>query len=89
MDRLGTELPKTWGICFEMEAAGLMNSFPCLMFRGICDYADTHKNKRWQAYAAATASTFAKELLRVVLKQEVVNTRAACKFATCFLQARK
>lgn len=43
-------------ICFEMEAAGLMNNFPCLVIRGICDYADTHKNKRWQPYAAAVAA---------------------------------
>jgi nucleoside phosphorylase len=33
-------------LCFEMEAAGLMDSFPCLVIRGICDYADSHKNKR-------------------------------------------
>jgi nucleoside phosphorylase len=25
-------------LCFEMEAAGLMNYFPCLVIRGICDY---------------------------------------------------
>ncbi|KAF2677849.1 purine and uridine phosphorylase [Lentithecium fluviatile CBS 122367] len=30
---------------FEMEAASLMNSFPCLVIRGICDYADSDKNK--------------------------------------------
>lgn len=53
-------------LCFEMEAAGLMNDFPCLVIRGICDYADSHKNKRWQNYAAATAAAYAKELLRVV-----------------------
>ncbi|KAI8309019.1 hypothetical protein K4K59_009491 [Colletotrichum sp. SAR11_240] len=35
-------------LCFEMEAAGLMNNFPCLVIRGICDYADAHKNKQWQ-----------------------------------------
>lgn len=34
-------------LCFEMEAAGLMNHFPCLVIRGICDYSDTHKNKDW------------------------------------------
>jgi nucleoside phosphorylase len=50
-------------ICFEMEAAGLMNSFPCVVIRGICDYADSHKNKRWQPYAAATAAAYARELL--------------------------
>lgn len=33
-------------ICFEMEAAGLMNDFPCIVIRGICDYADSHKNDR-------------------------------------------
>ena len=40
-------------LCFEMEAAGLMDNFPCLVIRGICDYADTHKNKRWQPYAVS------------------------------------
>lgn len=50
-------------LCFEMEAAGLMDNFPCLVIRGICDYADSHKNKRWQRYAAATAAAYAKELL--------------------------
>ncbi|KAH0422634.1 kinesin light [Colletotrichum camelliae] len=50
-------------LCFEMWAAGLMNSFPCLVIRGICDYADAHKNKQWRPYAAATAASFGKELL--------------------------
>jgi nucleoside phosphorylase len=34
-------------LCFEMEAAGLINRFLCLVIRGICDYSDTHKNKEW------------------------------------------
>jgi nucleoside phosphorylase len=50
-------------LCFETEAAGLMSDFPCLVIRGICDYSDSHKNKKWQKYAAATAAGFAKELL--------------------------
>ena len=50
-------------LCFEMEAAGLMDTFPCVVIRGVCDYADSHKNKRWQPYAAATAACYAKELL--------------------------
>lgn len=53
-------------LCFEMEAAGVMNTFPCLVIRGICDYADSSKNKRWQNYAAATAASYAKLLLRYV-----------------------
>jgi len=52
-------------LCFEMEAAGIMNSIPCLVIRGICDYADSHKNKLWQEYAAATAAAYAKLLLSV------------------------
>jgi nucleoside phosphorylase len=60
-------------LCFEMEAAGLMNSFPCLVIRGICDYADSHKNKRWQPYAAATAAACAKEVLSVIPPAEVVK----------------
>jgi nucleoside phosphorylase len=63
-DQLNSELGGV--LCFEMEAAGLMNSFPCLVIRGICDYADSHKNKKWQPYAAATAAAYAKELLSVI-----------------------
>lgn len=50
-------------MCFEMEAAGLMNQFPCLVIRGISDYSDTHKNKQWQGYAAMAAAAYAKDLL--------------------------
>jgi len=64
-------------LCFEMEAAGLMNRFPCLVIRGICDYADSHKNKQWQGYAAATAAAFAKELLNIIPPTQVVSTRTA------------
>jgi hypothetical protein len=70
---LRDRLRKDLGIlCVDMEAAGLMNEFPCLVIRGICDYADSHKNKRWQPYAAATAAAYAKELLSIILAQEVV-----------------
>ncbi|KAF6814604.1 nacht and ankyrin domain protein [Colletotrichum sojae] len=50
-------------LCFKMEAAGLSNTFPCLVIRGICDYSDSHKNKEWQGYAAMTAAVYAKDLL--------------------------
>jgi nucleoside phosphorylase len=62
-DRLSAELDV---LCFEMEAAGLMNYFECLVIRGICDYSDSHKNKQWQEYAAATAAAYAKELLMII-----------------------
>ena len=64
-------------ICFEMEAAGLMDNFPCLVIRGICDYSDTHKNKSWQPYAAATAAAYAKELLGIIPSIQVDKTPTA------------
>lgn len=63
--------------CVEMEAAGLLNDFPCLVIRGICDYADSHKNKEWQGYAAAGAAAYAKELLLVVPINQIDNTPTA------------
>ncbi|KAB8237936.1 uncharacterized protein BDW43DRAFT_296928 [Aspergillus alliaceus] len=53
-------------LCFEMEAAGLMDELPSLAIRGICDYCDSHKNKQWQGYAALAAAAYAKALLSVV-----------------------
>ncbi|KAH7317051.1 hypothetical protein B0I35DRAFT_354645 [Stachybotrys elegans] len=53
-------------ICFEMEAAGIMDSLECLPIRGICDYSDSHKNKASQDYAAATAASYARELLETI-----------------------
>ena len=72
-DKLSAELGGV--LCFEMEAAGLMNSFQCLVVRGICDYADSHKNKRWQPYAAGTAAAYAKEVLSAIPPAEVAEAR--------------
>lgn len=56
-----------------------MNSFPCLVIRGICDYADSHKNKRWQPYAAGTAAACTKELLRLIPAVDVMKIQTATK----------
>ncbi len=61
-------------LCFEMEAAGLVDNFPCLVIRGICDYADSHKNKQWQEYAAATAAAYTKEILSVIPASQIAKT---------------
>ncbi|KAM0340546.1 hypothetical protein ACHAPQ_001072 [Fusarium lateritium] len=58
-------------LCFEMEAAGLMNHFPCIVIRGICDYSDSHKNKEWQGFAAMIAAAYAKDLLYQILPSKV------------------
>jgi nucleoside phosphorylase len=75
-DRLAHDL----GIlCFEMEAAGLMDQVPCLVVRGICDYADSHKNKQWQEYAAGTAAAYTKKLLSCVPVQATkINSTYTC-----------
>ncbi|RKK80893.1 hypothetical protein BFJ68_g17682 [Fusarium oxysporum] len=50
-------------IAFEMEGAGVWDNFPCIVIKGACDYADSHKSKVWQRYAAATAAACAKAFL--------------------------
>jgi hypothetical protein len=50
--------------------------------RGIYDYSDSHKNKKWQHYAAATAAAYAKELLSEIASvddHESQCLRAWCK----------
>lgn len=74
-DKVSAELGGV--LCFEMEAASLMNGFPCLVLRGVCDYADSHKNRQWQAYAAGTAAAYAKELLLVIPAEKIAETRTA------------
>ncbi|KAL3439708.1 hypothetical protein BJX65DRAFT_300929 [Aspergillus insuetus] len=58
-------------LCLEMEAAGIMDELPCLVVRGICDYADTHKNDDWHYYAAAVAAAYCRALLCKVNALEV------------------
>ena len=62
-------------LCFEMEAAGLMNHFPCLVIRGISDYCDSHKNKEWQGFAAMMAAAYAKDLLQQITVRNVEAER--------------
>lgn len=57
-------LAKAYNIVgFEMEAAGVWGLLPCLVVKGVSDYADGHKNDTWQGYAAAAAAAAAKTLL--------------------------
>ncbi|KAJ0415293.1 hypothetical protein BJY00DRAFT_327116 [Aspergillus carlsbadensis] len=84
-DRIGAELG---AIGLEMEAAGIMDSFPCIVIRGVSDYADSHKNKRWQRYAAATAAAYAKELLHKVPPSELSASHTALHVLRSKLTAR-
>jgi nucleoside phosphorylase len=62
-------------LCFEMEAAGLMDNYGCMVIRGICDYADSHKTKEWQNYAAIVAAAYGKEFLSYIAPQGVANIK--------------
>lgn len=68
-------------LCFEMEAAGLMDQLPCLAIRGICDYCDSHKHKGWQGYAALTAAAYAAHLLHAVPVTENISPRAQSTYS--------
>ncbi|KKP00536.1 hypothetical protein THAR02_07376 [Trichoderma harzianum] len=50
-------------IALEMEGAGVWDEIPCIIVKGVCDYADSHKNDLWQRYAAATAASVMKAVL--------------------------
>jgi nucleoside phosphorylase len=50
-------------IGFEMESAGTWDYIPTIVIKSVCDYADSHKNKDWQEYAAATAAACTKAFL--------------------------
>ncbi|EGR44455.1 uncharacterized protein TRIREDRAFT_70377, partial [Trichoderma reesei QM6a] len=50
-------------VAFEMEGAGIWDEVPCIIVKGVCDYADSHKNDLWQPYAAAAAASVTKAVL--------------------------
>lgn len=69
-------------IGLEMEAAGIFADNPCLVIRGVSDYADSHKNDNWKFYSAATAAAYAIELISTVpIQQPMKRTRATVKYA--------
>jgi hypothetical protein len=59
-----------------MEAAGIMDEIPCLIVRGICDYADTHKQDGWHCYAVAVAAAYCRVLLHKADGQGVTETES-------------
>ncbi|CAH0031822.1 unnamed protein product [Clonostachys rhizophaga] len=67
-DQLASEIDI---LCFKMEVTGLMNHFPCLAIRSICDYSDSHKNKKWQGYAAMIAAAYTKDLINQIQPNKV------------------
>jgi hypothetical protein len=44
-DKVSAELGGV--LYFEMEVAGLINTFPCLIICSIYNYTNLYKNKKW------------------------------------------
>lgn len=66
-DRLHKE---TGAIAFEMEGAGVWDEASCIVIKALCDYADSHKHKGWQNYAAATAASVSKAVLERYIRTD-------------------
>lgn len=73
-------------LCFETEAFGLLEYLPCLVIRGICDYADSHKTSDWQGYAALVAAAYAKAVLHHVVATETKQFLAEISHSTTQLE---
>ncbi|KDN63349.1 hypothetical protein CSUB01_12095 [Colletotrichum sublineola] len=71
-------------LCFEMEAAGALADFPCMVIRGISDYCDSHKNDQWQGYAAAVAAAYARQLFFQMPIHEVQQNDGDARFTLAF-----
>jgi nucleoside phosphorylase len=83
-DQRAKQLSSRFGIpilAFEMEGAGLVKECPCLIIKGVCDYADSHKNKQWQNFAAATAASVTKAVI-----EAYPRTKSSGKFKSKWQQ---
>lgn len=53
-------------IGFEMESAGAWEVFGTIVVKGVVDYADSHKNKKWRGYPAARAALCAAAMIEEI-----------------------
>jgi hypothetical protein len=61
-----------------MEGAGVWDEVLCIVVKGVYDYADSHKLKDWQNFAAATAASASKAILeRYIQTDKGLNASAA------------
>ncbi|KAK1991933.1 phosphorylase superfamily protein [Colletotrichum falcatum] len=75
-------------VAFEMEGAGVWDEMPCIVVKGVCDYADSHKNKKWQDFAAAMAAAAARALLERYPAREKPDDADASSMTQVTLAAR-
>ena len=79
------ELKKSWPQLTGIEMEGLGAALAAyeaatapelLLVKGICDWADRHKNDDWHAYAAAAAAAFTIALIRHIAAPQVATPQA-------------
>lgn len=51
-------------ISFEIESVGALDYLLCVIIKGVCDYANSHKSDNWHTYAAVTAAAVLNALLQ-------------------------
>lgn len=51
-------------IAFEMAGAAVWDEVPCIVVKGVRDYADCPKHKDWQNFGAATAAAVTKAIIQ-------------------------
>jgi hypothetical protein len=47
-----------------MEGSGIWGTFPTMVMKGVVDYTDSHKNKKWREYPAARAALCTKAIIQ-------------------------
>lgn len=71
-------------IAYEMEGVGFWQEVPSIIIKGVSDYADCHKHKKWQNFGAATAASAMKALLEARVQNDqsrrVANSDGKCQF---------
>ncbi|KAF5597253.1 hypothetical protein FPCIR_3680 [Fusarium pseudocircinatum] len=75
-DNLGTK----GTVAIEMEADAVCEVFPCIVIKGVSDYADSHKNDAYQDYASATAASAT--MVMLVIPERLAREIAALSIGT-------
>ncbi|RFU74448.1 zinc finger protein [Trichoderma arundinaceum] len=68
-------------IALEMKGAGILDELPCIITKGVSDYADSHKNKEWQHFAAAGAAAVTRGLIERYIKRDTLPKSQVDQFA--------
>jgi nucleoside phosphorylase len=71
-------------IAFETEGAGAWEEMPCIIVKGVCNYADCHKSDKWLRFATATSASAAKAVLERYFKTDKPSVAISGSVVTFF-----